>query len=309
MTHEKLVSLIASEGLPSDFIRTVKRWYTPLADNVARCHQGSPLLIGHQGSPLLIGVQGSQGSGKSTLAQFLKLILEQDHQLRCVALSLDDFYLTLAERKQLAELVHPLFITRGVPGTHDVSLAIDTLDTLMSTSQSQTCSIPRFNKAIDDRHPKSDWDNIATPVDIVIFEGWCVGADAQTEEDLAPPINELERSEDPYGAWRTYSNQKLRYDYAELFSRLDKLIVLAAPSFECVYDWRWLQEQKLVRQWQTEHPNTEARLLDENSVRRFISHYERLTRHCLSELHRKADWLLALDDQHNITNLVARKND
>ena len=301
MTHRTLdkpiANLVSAQGLPGDFQDTVARWYVPLANNIAQCHKGTPLVI---------GVQGSQGSGKSTLAQFLKLLLEQQHQLRCVELSLDDFYLTLAERQKLAASVHPLFITRGVPGTHDVKLAIDTINALISIEPSQDCAVPRFNKAVDDRFPTNEWDSVASPIDIIIFEGWCVGVNAQTEADLLSPVNNLEQDEDPKAIWRHHSNQALEQDYAKLFSMLDKLVVLEAPSFECVYDWRWLQEQKLVAQWQRKHPDEPARLLDETSVRRFISHYERLTRHGFASLPTKADWLLSLNNQHEITNLVER---
>lgn len=298
MTHEKLVALIRSQGLPPDFIQTVKRWYVPLAASIARCHKKSPLII---------GVQGSQGSGKSTLALFLKHLLGHEYMLHCVALSLDDFYLTLAERKELARSVHPLLITRGVPGTHDVTLAIDTINALTLANDTQACFVPRFDKALDDRVTRSDWEPVDSPVDVVILEGWCIGTEAQADSELRSPINDLERIEDPDASWRSYSNQKLKKDYAKLFGMLDKLIVLKAPSFESVYDWRWLQEQKLIEQWERENSDVNTQLLDENGVRRFISHYERLTRHSLANISGKADWLLTLNDQHLITNLVERK--
>lgn len=298
MTHDKLMTLITSQGLPNDFIQSVRRWYVPLAASIA---------LSHKSSPLLIGVQGSQGSGKSTLALFLKHLLEEEYSLRCVDLSLDDFYLTLAERRTLALSIHPLFITRGVPGTHDVALAIDTIKALMSANNTQPCFVPRFNKAVDDRFPKSVWEVVDAPVDVVILEGWCVGTEAQRDSALESPINDLERIEDPDAIWRNYSNQKLKNDYAKFFRMLDKLIVLEAPSFESVYDWRLLQEQKLIKQSESEPSNTDTRLLNKKSLRRFISHYERLTRHSLASLSDRADWLLSLNNQHQIINLAKRK--
>ncbi|MFT5692839.1 MAG: D-glycerate 3-kinase, partial [Oceanicoccus sp.] len=151
------------------------------------------------------------------------------------------------------------------------------------------------------------WEPVDSPVDVVILEGWCIGTEAQADSELRSPINDLERIEDPDASWRSYSNQKLKKDYAKLFGMLDKLIVLKAPSFESVYDWRWLQEQKLIEQWERENSDVNTQLLDENGVRRFISHYERLTRHSLANISGKADWLLTLNDQHLITNLVERK--
>jgi len=70
------------------------------------------------GHPLIFGMCGAQGSGKSTLARALA-----GRFPRAVALSIDDFYLTRAERLRLAKEVHPLLATRGVPGTHDLDLA------------------------------------------------------------------------------------------------------------------------------------------------------------------------------------------
>ena len=81
------------------------------------------------GHPLVLGICGAQGSGKSTLAEALAERLERDG-LACAVLSLDDLYLTRAERERLARGVHPLLATRGPPGTHDTSLGIAVLDAL-----------------------------------------------------------------------------------------------------------------------------------------------------------------------------------
>jgi pantothenate kinase-related protein Tda10 len=70
--------------------------------------------------PLVVGLTGPQGSGKSTLAARLPDLLAAAG-LNAGVLALDDLYLTKAERQRLAADVHPLFATRGVPGTHDVA--------------------------------------------------------------------------------------------------------------------------------------------------------------------------------------------
>lgn len=254
---------------------------------------------------MVIGVQGSQGSGKSTLAQFIKLLAEQVYELRAVELSQDDFYLTLAERQALAQNVHPLFITRGVPGTHDIELAIATINALKAADTGSCVDIPRFLKAIDDRAPKEQWDKVEGKVDLIIFEGWCVGAEPQAEAELANSVNQLEESEDADGKWRAYVNNSLKQDYATLHAMLDKLVVLQAPSFSCVYEWRSLQEKKLAERLK-DKPEAATKLMDEVALKRFISHYERLTNHCLCELHKKADWVLTLADDHNITKLTSK---
>ena len=282
MVQEYIKSEIATLRLPVDFAETVKRWYQPVAEDVASRRARSS-------TPLVIGVQGVQGSGKSTLARFLQLILQNEHALRAAVLSLDDFYLTHRERFELAETIHPLLITRGVPGTHDVHLAREIIGILRKLGPGQQVAIPRFNKAIDDREPASNWDSISGPVDIIIFEGWCVGADAQPADALRQPANTLEAEADSDGVWRKYVNDQLKQEYATLFSCLDKLAVLSAPSFNCVFRWRLLQEQKLKEKWEQEQPNQPCKIQTPEQLRRFISHYERISRHCLATLPAKAD--------------------
>mgnify|MGYP000317677483 CR=1 FL=1 len=292
--------LITREALPFDFDQTVQRWYVPLAHEIAEHHDGGTLVI---------GIQGSQGSGKSTFALFLKHLLEDDHGLRTIEMSLDDFYLGHAERRKLATNVHPLFATRGVPGTHDVDLAMATIRDLKKQKEGQTTLIPRFDKSTDDRKPAAEWDRVSGPIDIVILEGWCIGASAQTTESLTRDLNILEEQEDADGTWRQAVNEALTHSYDKLFGMIDKLVVLAAPSFDCVYEWRWLQEKKLASKWQATNPNAPARLLDEPGLKRFISHYERLTLHCLDTLPAKADWLYHLNTDHNITRLIRRTDE
>ena len=304
--NHTIEALIRAEKLPQSFALTISRWYKPLAEAVAKKREAS-------GQPIVLGVQGTQGSGKSTLAVFLKALLEEEHQLKSACLSLDDFYLTRAERAELAEKVHPLFSTRGVPGTHDTALAIDTIEQLKRLKPGTTVDIPRFNKAIDDRYDKADWAQVKNQVDIVIFEGWCVGCDAEGEQSLKTPTNQLEREEDPDGTWRYFSNRALSENYKSLFALLDYLVVLNAPSFECVFNWRMLQEEKLKQRWEEENTakkstDVETKILSRDQVVRFISHYERLTRHALDTLPHKADWLLPMNADHEILDLIQKQS-
>ncbi|MFT7192443.1 MAG: D-glycerate 3-kinase, partial [Rheinheimera aquimaris] len=73
--------------------------------------------------PAVVGISGAQGSGKSTLAAALVTQLQQQG-IPAAAVSLDDYYLSKAQRLTLAEQVHPLLVQRGVPGTHDIGRAI-----------------------------------------------------------------------------------------------------------------------------------------------------------------------------------------
>jgi D-glycerate 3-kinase len=243
-----------------------------------------------QQSCVTVGLCGAQGSGKSTLADLLKEQLES-RQLATAVISIDDLYLTRAQRAELSNRVHPLLQTRGVPGTHDVALGIQTLTSL---AKSGVVAIPSFDKSRDDRHPPEQWPTLHAPVRVIILEGWCVGAIPQKDSSLAIPVNELEREADADGAWRRYVNSSLAGSYQELFNRIDLLILLKAPSFDVVYEWRLEQEHKL-RQQVLMAGGDLLRVMSDADVQRFISHYERLTRHILEEMPSRADVVADLD--------------
>ena len=140
----------------------------------------------------IVGLTGGQGAGKSTITQIIKLILETKYNLSVVYFSIDDFYKTLSERIKLSKKVHPLFRIRGVPGTHDTTLIKKTFLNLRKKSF-KSMTIPRFDKSKDDRFPKKKWQKITKQPEIIIFEGWCVGAKAQEKKILKKPINILEK--------------------------------------------------------------------------------------------------------------------
>ena len=240
----------------------------------------------HQRRPLIVGVCGSQGSGKSTVCKTLTARFRQAG-LNVANLSLDDLYLPLADRVHLAERVHPLLRTRGVPGTHDTKLGIETLDALAHARQVR---LPRFDKAIDDRRPVAAWESIEGPAQLVLFEGWCVGAKPQTIDALAQPVNALEANEDVNGRWRRYVNDALAADYQRLFAKIDLLVLLAAPSFEVVLRWRTQQEQELRAQAK----ESRSGVMSDAEIARFIQHYERLTKHTLMEMPTRADLVIRL---------------
>ena len=242
--------------------------------------------------PLVVGICGAQGSGKSTMAAALARRFP-----RTATLSLDDLYLTRAERAALAQNEHPLFRTRGAPGTHDVALGIETIDALRAGN---AVRLPRFDKARDDRALSATWPEASASCDLVIFEGWCVGAIPQPEEALAAPVNDLERADDPDGRWRRAVNAALAGSYQTLFARLDMLILLAAPDWETVGRWRQEQEDGLRQ------AGDGAGVMDEAAVARFIQHFERLTRHILEEMPDRADMVLRLSaDRHAVQSTAA----
>lgn len=240
--------------------------------------------------PFVLGVCGAQGSGKSTLAEGLTQQLTA-RGLRAATLSIDDLYLSHVERARLGEIVHPLFATRGVPGTHDVALGLRLLDAVRG---GQDVVLPRFDKATNDPAPTGT--PVAGPLDVLIFEGWCVGARAQDDVALASPINALEAGQDSDMTWRRFANLALATDYAELFARIDRLVLLAAPGFEVVREWRIQQEHDLRAR-----VGEGARTMSDDQIGVFIQHYERLTRHILSDMPAYADLTLRLDEKRNLT--------
>lgn len=246
----------------------------------------------HRSGPLIVGICGSQGSGKSTVCKQVAARFG-GAGLEVATLSLDDLYLPLAARGKLGELVHPLLRTRGVPGTHDTKLGIHTLHDL---AQGKDVRLPRFDKARDDRHPVEAWDTITGPVDLVLFEGWCVGAKPQGLEALTQPINALEANEDVDGRWRRYVNDALGGEYQRLFAKIDLLVLLAAPSFDVVLKWRTQQEHELRAQARGDRSG----VMSDAQIARFIQHYERLTKHVLIEMPPRADLVIRLAEDRSV---------
>ena len=282
-TEDTIRAFILRHRLPDSFRDIARDIYLPLIDWLDKKTE----------TPLLLGINGCQGSGKSTLADFIAAVQAMRGR-RVAVLSIDDFYLTRRERAQLAQSIHPLLQTRGVPGTHDLALALQTVDSLLSLSPGDTTQLPRFDKSCDDRAPLSQWPTIEGPIDMVILEGWCVGSRPQSANELTTPVNTLEKNEDADGRWRQFVNDSLK-NYQQLFERLHTMVMLKAPDFSCVYRWRLEQEQKLAAL----RPDGSG-VMSAEEIARFIQHYQRLTEANLVALPSHADVILKLNHQHGI---------
>jgi D-glycerate 3-kinase len=287
--------LLLRERLPETYRQTIELVHAPLIERISAA-------IKERAGTLVVGICGAQGSGKSTLALILKTMLEAQH-VRVVVLSLDDLYLTRQERSNLAQRVHPLLATRGVPGTHDVGLGLRTLSAL---EHSRSVALPSFDKSVDERHAEDLWPRFDGPAQVVLFEGWCVGALAQSGMVLREPINSLEKDSDPSGTWRYYVNEQLAGPYQALFGRIDRLVLLRAPSFDVVFDWRLEQERKLAARVMT--VPSPHRLMDENQIAKFIQHYERITRHILDEMPGRADIVISLGADRRVLDVSNRES-
>ncbi len=281
--------------IADELSHTLEDLYVPLAAWLAK------KSAARQG-PLVVGVNGAQGAGKSTFCALLKTVLKRGFGLGVAFFSIDDIYRTRADRQRLAQQIHPLFATRGVPGTHDVDLGLDLIKRLSEAGPGQSVALPLFDKAVDDRCPPARWKQVQGPVDIILFEGWCVGARPQDETQLSTPVNSLEAEDDPGGQWRKEVNTQLAGPYAQLFARLDLLLMLKVPSMESIFRWRNLQERKLAQAHGEDASS--MRIMDEQALRRFIMHYERLTRHMLEEMPERADLVMRVNEEHQIDQVL-----
>ena len=270
-------------------IGQLNNFYLPLSEFIYRNY-----LINKKTK--IIGLTGGQGSGKSTISQILKIILKEHFNLNTVIFSIDDFYKTLQERKIMSKKINPLFATRGVPGTHSTSLLFKCLKNLKNKNFKKF-SIPKFDKSIDDRLSKRFWQNVKIKPNIVIFEGWCVGATPQKKKDLITPINILEKEKDKTRTWRNFVNKELKTRYKKIFKLIDLTIFLKIPSFEYVYKWRLLQEKKL------RVTSKGKKTMTDRQVKNFIMFYERITRHMLKNFSKKAKFIINIDSSHRLKSL------
>lgn len=290
MVKFMLSNFIEQHNLPEEFKLTANKYYKPLADRIFSQFKKS-------NNAFFVGINGCQGSGKSTLTDFIANYLMTEYQLNIVVISLDDFYLSRENRKKLANDIHPLLATRGVPGTHD----INALKRIISQLKEHETgfSIPRFNKATDNPSPIEQWQVIDKPIDIILLEGWCWGVKPQTVAQLHSPINELELQHDTNGVWRKYVNEQLESAYVPLYEKMDFWLALQAPSFDCVYKWRLEQEQKLQER---NIGLANSKIMTPEEILNFTQYFQRLSVQGCNSISQSADAILYLDSSRKVTD-------
>ena len=264
-----------------------KSFYLPFCHKIFKLYKS-------KSRPLLLSLSGGQGSGKSTVAQILKLIFYSNFNLNVVCFSIDDFYKTASERKKMSKQIHPLFLTRGVPGTHNCKMLHNIIKKLLKKNFSYV-KIPKFDKSRDDRLHVKYWQKIKKKPDIIIFEGWCVGAKPQKSEELKKPINVLEKAEDTKLTWRKKVNNELKTSYKKIYNLIDKKIYLKVPNFKYVLKWRLLQEKKLGLK-------SKNKIMNSKQIKRFIMFYERVTKN-MSNNYKDNDFVIILDKKHKIKSI------
>ncbi len=290
---KKYLKFLSSQDVMSEPFRNklgqLNKFYLPISKMIKEEYQSKK-------KTKIIGLTGGQGTGKSTISNILKIILKEAYQLETVIFSIDDFYRTLNERKTMSKNISPLFFTRGVPGTHDTEMLYNSIKNLKNYKFKKFL-IPRFDKSNDDRLTKSRWLKVKKKPNIVIFEGWCVGVTAQKKKDLINPINKLEKQKDNKRIWREKVNLELRNNYKKIFNLIDKLIFLKVPSFKYIFKWRLLQEKKL------RITSKGKKIMTDKQISNFIMYYERLTKHMLKILPKKADTVINIDKKHRLKSI------
>ena len=272
-----------------DKLGQLKNFYTPICNSIYKWHKLNQKV-------LVVGLSGGQGSGKTTIAQIIKIILRSEFKLNVINFSIDDFYKTRKERKKMSKKIHKLFLTRGVPGTHDIALLKKCFSSLFKKNF-KSFLIPKFDKSNDDRFPKNKWIKVKKKPDIVIFEGWCLGAKHQSKKELKKPTNLLEKNYDKSLIWRKKVNIELKTRYKKIFKIINKLIFLKVPNFNYVYKWRLLQEKKLSK------TSKGKKTMSQSEIKNFIMYYERITSQMLKDLKFYSDILVEVDKKHKLSNI------
>ncbi len=240
------------------------------------------LLAQADGKTFIFGISGGQGAGKSTLCAALAEKLAAQNKSALV-LALDDFYLPKESRQKLAEDVHPLCATRGVPGTHEVERLAQVLARLTDPGDSAPVELPRFSKSHDDRIEPA---TLTARPDFIFLEGWCVGGHADCI--TAAPQNQWEHEHDPHGTWKSWSH-KAAAAYQPIWARCDAMMLLRQENFDAVIDARWLQEQGNAAKsgvWQFK---------SRDEVAAFCAHYQSWTLGIWKDLTQRADFAIGRD--------------
>ena len=250
--------------------------------------------------PYFVGLAGGQGTGKTTTSSLIKIILVKYFKLNVFRISIDDFYKTRKERISLSKRVHPMLLTRGVPGTHDINMMLNFFKKSKS-KKFKRLKLPTFNKAIDDRFSKKHWYDLKKKPDVIIFEGWCVGAKSEKNVTLKRTINSMEKTKDQKQIWRKYVNDQLKTKYRKLYLQLNCLIYLKAKDFSLLQKWRLKQERKL---WIKSKKSSNTKIMSKQDVLSFMQTYQRVTQNMFRYMPKYASIIINLNSNHQIKSAV-----
>ena len=254
--------------------------------------------------PFILGLSGGQGSGKTTISSIISIILSKYFKLNVFKISIDDFYKTRKKRLELSKKVHPLLMVRGVPGTHDINIMLDFFKRIKE-KKFKSIKLPRFNKATDDRYNKKLWYSVKRRPDVIIFEGWCVGAKAEQNYTLKTPINSLEKLKDQKQIWRRFVNKQLKSKYKKLYDQLNCLLFIKAKNFSLLRQWRIKQEKKLSLKSKR---SNKLKIMSDKEIINFMQTYQRITQNMFKSVPKYASIILNLNSNQQIKSVVYNKS-
>ncbi|KAL0076367.1 P-loop containing nucleoside triphosphate hydrolase protein [Phycomyces blakesleeanus] len=206
--------------------------------------------------PFVVGVSGCQGSGKTTLCTTLEYLLKDvPYGLNVVSFSLDDVYLdhNQQQRRAKSDPDNRLVQFRGQPGSHDLDLACETFETLLEDSR--PCPIPAYDKSVfgglGDRIDPTLWQTTQPPVDIILFEGWCLGFKSLPVEEVC---EQYRKAKEDGASWTAHPlqhilglNESLAAYENTIYNYFDIFIHLSPDDLRNVYQWRLEQEHDSIR--------------------------------------------------------------
>ena len=259
----------------------ITKYILPIIDNI----------INSQDNKYLIS--GSQGVGKSTISNLLKLVIEKYYKKKVMLLSIDNYYLSKTQRFKLAKKIHPLLLTRGVPGTHNIKKLYQDINQF--NKQKFPITIPYFDKINDDITKKR---KIINNAQILLLEGWCCGSLPIKTKYLNQNVNQLESKYDKKNIWRKYYNSMLKSEYRKVFSMFNKKIYIQPPSFKYVLKWRSLQEKNNAKK------SNSKNFMNKDKLKKFIQHYEKITKWMKKTMPHEVDILIKIDKNQKIKKLI-----
>ena len=239
-----------------------------------------------------IMIAGSQGSGKSSLSKLIKLYLEKFCYKSVVIISMDDFYLSKSQRAQLSKNIHPLFLTRGVPGTHDLELMNKKIKQIFK--KEFPIYLPIFDKVSDTR--KRTYKKVLK-ADVIVFEGWCAGAQPVDLNYLQKNFNNLEKHKDKNFIWRNSYNKYLN-EYQKLFSQFNFFIYFQFNQWDHVLNWKYKQELELR--------DKKKDLGLKKYLKEFIQYYEKISKWMHLNVPKYCNILIKLDAHQKIKSINLR---
>ena len=249
-------------------------------------------ILLHLKSKNKIMIAGSQGSGKSSLSKLIKLYLEKFCYKSVVIISMDDFYLSKNQRTQLSKNIHPLFLTRGVPGTHDLELMNKKIKQIFN--KEFPIYLPIFDKISDTR--KRTYKKVMK-ADVIIFEGWCAGAQPVDLNYLQKNFNHLEKRKDKNFIWRNSYNKYLN-EYQKLYSQFTFFIYFQFNQWDHVLNWKYKQELELR--------DKKKDLGLKKYLSEFIQYYEKVSKWMHLKVPKYCNILIKLDAHQKIKSINLR---